>query len=55
MWGAITLTHNEELSYQLAKEMSDLWYECKIRCDRIEEIAKQIKDITEVDLTEIQK
>ena len=51
----MNMTHNEELSYQLAKEMSDLWYECKIRCDRIGEIAKQIKDSAELDTTEIQK
>jgi len=39
------MTYNEELTYELAKEMSELWLECKTRCDRIEEIAKHIKEV----------
>ena len=36
---------DEEINYELAKEMAELWLECKVRCDRIEEIVKQIKGI----------
>jgi lysozyme family protein len=39
------MTYNDELSCKLAKEMSELWYECKVRCDRIEEITKEIKEL----------
>jgi len=38
------MKNDEELNYLLAKEFSDLWYECKIRCDKIEEIIKQIDE-----------
>lgn len=39
------MEYNEEINYELAKEMAELWLECKVRCDRIEEIIKQIKGI----------
>lgn len=39
------MKYYEELNYLLAKELSDLWFECKIRCDKIEEIIKQINEI----------
>ena len=39
--------YNEELRLQLTKEISDLWFKCKIRCDRIEEISKHIKEMNE--------
>ena len=38
----------EELRYELAKEITDLWYECKIRCEKIEEIAKKINKNKEI-------
>ena len=41
------MENNEELKLRLAKEISDLWFECKIRWDRIEEITKQIKEMNE--------
>ena len=43
------MKYNEEISYQLAKELAELWYECKIRCDRIEEISKQIRETEEIE------
>ena len=36
---------DEEVTYELAKEMAELLLECKVRCDKIEEIVKQIKGI----------
>jgi hypothetical protein len=38
------MQYDEELSYILAKEISNLWFECKIRCEKIEEIIKQINE-----------
>ena len=43
------MKQEEELRYQLAKEISELWFECKVRCDRIEEIAKQIEETRELE------
>ena len=39
------MKYDEELNHLLAKEFSELWFECKIRCDKIEEIIKQINKI----------
>lgn len=36
------MNNEEKLRLELAKEITDLWYECKTRCDKIEEIAKKI-------------
>jgi len=36
------MKYEEELNYQLVTEITELWFECKIRCDKIEEIIKQI-------------
>ena len=43
------LKYEEEITFKLAKEMTELWLECKIRCEKIEEIAKKIKDIKNVE------
>ena len=32
---------DEEITYELAKEMAELSLECKVRCDKIEEIVKK--------------
>jgi len=42
------MRYEGELNIQLAKEMAELWFECKIKCERIEEIIKQIKDIEKI-------
>ena len=39
------MKNDEELNYLLAKEFSDFWFECKIRCDKIEKIIKKIDEI----------
>jgi len=33
-----------ELGEQLVNELLDLWTECKSKCDRIEELVKQLKE-----------
>ena len=38
------MEYDTELSKQLADELVDLWTECSMRCDRIEELLKQIKE-----------
>jgi len=38
----ISLSKEEKLRYELAKEITELWYECKVRCEKIEKIAKKI-------------
>ena len=43
------LKYEEEITCQLAKEMTELWLECKSRCEKIEDIAKQIKELKNVD------
>ncbi len=40
----------EKLRDELAKEITDLWYECKIRCDKIEEIASKISRNKKLDI-----
>ena len=36
------MEYDTELSKQLVDELVELWTECSIRCDRIEEIIKQL-------------
>ena len=43
------MNHEEKLRLELAKEITDLWYECKTRCDKIEEIAKKINKTKGID------
>jgi hypothetical protein len=43
------MENEENLRFELAKEITDLWYECKIRCDKIEKIAKKINKNKEND------
>jgi len=38
---------NIELTKQLGEELTDLWLECSIRCDKIEELVKQLKEQSE--------
>ena len=45
------MSHEEKLRLELVKEITDLWYECKIRCDKIEEIVKKINKNKEIDIT----
>jgi len=33
-----------ELGKQLVEELIDLWVETKVRCDKIEELIKQLKE-----------
>lgn len=40
----------EKLRFELAKEITDLWFECKIRCDKIEKIAKKINKNKKINL-----
>ena len=44
------MNKEEKLRYELAKELTDLWYECKVRCEKIEEIAKKISKNNEIDI-----
>ena len=46
------MVSEEKLRYELAKEITDLWYECKIRCEKIEQIAKKINKNKEMDFKE---
>jgi hypothetical protein len=43
------MNYVEENRNQLAKEMAELWFECKVRCDRIEEIVKKINETEEIE------
>ena len=38
------MKHEEESNHLLAKEMAEFWFECRVRCDRIEELVKKLKD-----------
>ena len=42
------MNNEEKLRYELAKEITDLWFECKIRCDKIEKIALKINKNKEI-------
>ena len=42
------MNNEEKLRLELAKEITDLWYECKTRCDKIEEIAQKINKNKEI-------
>ena len=39
----------EKLRLDLAKEITDLWYECKTRCEKIENIVKKINKNKELE------
>ena len=39
------MKYNIEQSKQLVDELVDLWIETKIRCDKIESLVKQLKEI----------
>ena len=38
------MEYDTELGIQLVDELVELWTECSIRCERIEELLKQIKE-----------
>ena len=38
------MEYDMNLGKKLAEELVDLWTECSMRCDRIEELLKQIKE-----------
>ena len=37
------MKYDMELASQLAEELVNLWTECSIKCERIENLVKQIK------------
>ena len=39
------MKYDMNLKEKLGEELVNLWSECSIRCDRIEELLKQIKEI----------
>jgi len=43
------MEYDMELGKQLVEELVDLWNDCRIGCDRIKELVKQIKE-TEIDI-----
>ena len=47
MW-RYTMHDDENNISQLAKEMAELWFECKVRCDRIGEIVEKINETREI-------
>lgn len=34
----------EDSSHLLAREMAEFWFESRVRCDRIEELVKRLKE-----------
>ena len=43
----MNMKYNIEIGNQLVNELVDLWAETMIKCDRIEELVKQLKEESE--------
>jgi len=38
------MEYDMDMSQQLVDELVDLWNDCRIRCERIEDLVKQLKE-----------
>ena len=42
------MKYDIEQGKQLVDELVELWTECSVHCDRIEELVKQLKEMSEM-------
>jgi hypothetical protein len=41
----MNMEYDMDMSQQLVDELVELWVETKVRCDKIEELIKQLKEL----------
>jgi len=45
---ALNMEYDMDMSQQLVDELVELWVETKVRCDKIEDIIKQLKETEKI-------